>query len=393
LTAVKFRESLDKQDRRDLAQSVFARDRDGRLLPAMLQIRNVTLARADDDANAAARALADLPQAQQHEIDELIEADENGISEEDHPLLVTSISMTQTEFDLLSEFLRVYDQARSHFVFEICDPSVKRFLNAQKIRFEEEDNARMPWAEYKTTLLDRMQNSSTIDGLLSYVIKPRENNCSIGLWVSERVAERRLLNEDGIDMSEETWLELTLAFITNEEKQTLQVPARNRRAEIVGGYGVQQLQQSLTRFDPSTFKLFRQANCKDPVALRVIEIDPLFNEEKKKAPSAPAGQKKEAHVAVKTPAKNVLLLIKNGAPDTAVYDAFLPGSLRRRVWDAIASPKCPRCSGDHLRIACVKPRQAWEDDFEKDDFFTKKFVKTNKPDRSEKEAGSRANNC
>ncbi len=94
-------------------------------------------------------------------------------------------------------------------------------------------------------------------------------------------------------MSEETWLELTLSFITNEEKQTLQVPARDRRAEMVGGYGVQQLQQSLTRFDPSTFKLFRQANCRDPVALRVIEIDRLFSLEKKKTSSTPAGQKKE----------------------------------------------------------------------------------------------------
>ena len=156
------------------------------------------------------------------------------MTKEDRPLLVTCVGMTQTEFDLLSEFLRVFDQARSHFVFEICEPSVKRFLNAQRIRFEEEEDARMPWSEYKTTLLDRMQNSSTIDGLLSYVIKPRENNCPIGLWISERVAERKLLNEDGIDMSEETWLELTLSFITNEEKQTLQVPARDRRAEMDG---------------------------------------------------------------------------------------------------------------------------------------------------------------
>jgi hypothetical protein len=118
----------------------------------------------------------------------------------------------------------------------------------------------------------------------------------------------------------------------------------------------------------------------------VIEIDRLFNAEKKKAPSAPAGQKKESHVAVKTPAKNAPLPTKNGAPDTAVYDAFLPGSLRRRVWDAIAAAKCPRCSGDHLRIACVKPRQAWEDDFEKDDFFTKKFVKTKKSEQQRKQA-------
>jgi hypothetical protein len=233
---VKFRESLDKQDRRDLAQSVFARDRDGRLIEAMRRVRNVTLARDDDDDEAAAHALANLPQAQQHEIQEVI--DEGVVvTEEDRPLLITCVGMTQTEFDLLFEFLRVYDQARSHFIFEICEPSVKRFLNAHRIRFEEEEDARMPWGEYKTTLLDRMQNSSTIDGLLHYVIKPRENNCPIGLWVSERVAERKLLNEDGIDMSEETWLELTLAFITNEEKKTLQVPARDRRAEMDGGYG------------------------------------------------------------------------------------------------------------------------------------------------------------
>jgi hypothetical protein len=37
------------------------------------------------------------------------------------------MSMTQTEFDLLSELLRVFDQARSHVIFEICEPSVKRF--------------------------------------------------------------------------------------------------------------------------------------------------------------------------------------------------------------------------------------------------------------------------
>jgi hypothetical protein len=56
-----------------------------------------------------------------------------------------------------------------------------------------------------------MQNSSTIDGLLSYVVKPCENNCPIGLWVAERVAERKLLNEDGIDMSEDTCSDVSLA--------------------------------------------------------------------------------------------------------------------------------------------------------------------------------------
>jgi hypothetical protein len=286
--------------------------------------------------------------------------------------------MTQTEFDLLSELLRVFDQARSHFIFEVCEPSVRRFLNAMRIHHEEENDVRMPWAEYKRLILDRMQNSSTIDGLLSYVIKPRENNCPIGLWVAERVAERKLLNEDGIDMSEDTWLELTLSFVTNEEKQTLQIPARDRRPEMAGGYGVPQLQRALAQFDPSTFKPFRQANCKDPVALRVIEIDRLCFTEKKKA-LAPHPAKKEVFLAEKPAKKPVPLPVKDGAPDQTIYNGFPAGSLRRRVWDAIVATKCPRCQGDHLRVSCPKPRQAWEDDFEKDDFFTKSYVKPKKP--------------
>ncbi len=115
----------------------------------MRRVRNVTLARDDDDEEAATHARANLPQAQQHEIQEVI--DEGAIAtEEDRPLLVTSVGMTQTEFDLLSEFLRVYDHARSHFIFEICEPGVKRFLNAHRIRFEEEEDARM---------LERIQNN------------------------------------------------------------------------------------------------------------------------------------------------------------------------------------------------------------------------------------------
>jgi hypothetical protein len=72
----------------------------------------------------------------------------------------------------------------------------------------------MPFFLYKITLtlLDLMQNSLVLDGPISYVLKPRENTLS--LWITERVTERKLLNEDGIDMSDDTWLELILAFAT-----------------------------------------------------------------------------------------------------------------------------------------------------------------------------------
>jgi hypothetical protein len=110
---------------------------------------------------------------------------------------MTGTEMTRTEFDLLLTLVRVFDHAHSHFVFEICEPSTKRFLNALRIRHEEGGD-RMGWLLYKTALLERMQKSSTIDGLISFILKPRDNNCPISLWVAERIAERRLLNDDGI---------------------------------------------------------------------------------------------------------------------------------------------------------------------------------------------------
>jgi hypothetical protein len=101
--------------------------------------------------------------------------------------------------------------------------------------------------------------------------------------------------------------------------------------------------------------------------------------EKKKAPASLLA-KKEAHPIGKPPEKRPASLpTKDGAPDQAIYDKFAVGSLRRRVWDAITASKCPRCNGDHLRNACPKPRQVWEDDFERSNFFTKPYTKSDKP--------------
>jgi len=53
LTSVKHRQSLDKQDKRDVAQSVFAQDRDGRLAAHIATMRATTIEREEDDqANA-----------------------------------------------------------------------------------------------------------------------------------------------------------------------------------------------------------------------------------------------------------------------------------------------------------------------------------------------------
>jgi hypothetical protein len=174
LTAVKFRESLDKQDKRDVAQSVFAQDRDARLSPHMVFLRAQTLEHEGDDEQQAEQVAANLAAFRLGLIEDLIESPDHNVLEADRAVLMTGVEMTRTEFDLLLTLTRVYDHARSHFVFEICEPATKRFLNALRIRHEE-GGERMPWACYKSSLLERMQNSSTIDGLISFILKPRDN--------------------------------------------------------------------------------------------------------------------------------------------------------------------------------------------------------------------------
>ena len=176
LTAVKHRESLDKQDKRDVAQSVFAQDRNGRLAEHMVFLRAQTLENDGDDEELAEQVAQNLAAFRSALIDDLVTAEDNDVTELDRAVLMTGVDMTRTEFDLLRTLTRVYDHARSHFVFEICEPSTKRYLNALRIR-EEEGGDRMPWSRYKSALLERMQNSSTIDGLISFILKPRDNGC------------------------------------------------------------------------------------------------------------------------------------------------------------------------------------------------------------------------
>ncbi len=345
---MKHRGSLVKQNKRDVAQAIFARDRNGRLIPFAREIRHLDFA-PDRDADAEAFAQENLVLLRLNALVELIANGDNDLVEADRPALNTCLEMTQTEFALFETLVGVFDHARSHFVSEICEPSVKRLLNAIRIRVEENED-RMPYSLYKSTLLDRMQNSSVIDGLISYILKPRENNCILSLWVAERVAERKLLKEDGIEMDEDTWLELILSFVTTEEKQTLRVPARAERAEFNNnaGHGVPELQRALAACDPNNFKRFRQTNCFDPVALRVIALEKLVQ-----PTSATAKTKKPAQLEVnllhkpdatssgaKTD-KAAPLPLKAGQPDKDIYAKFPEKSLRHshRLWNAIVTEK------------------------------------------------------
>ncbi len=120
-----------------MAQSVFAQDRDGRLSEHMVFLRAQTLEQEDDDQVMAEQVAQNLAAFRFALIDDLVALDENDVSETDRALLMTGTEMTRTEFNLLLTLIRVFDHARSHFIFEICEPSTKRFLNALRIRYEE----------------------------------------------------------------------------------------------------------------------------------------------------------------------------------------------------------------------------------------------------------------
>jgi hypothetical protein len=80
--------------------------------------------------------------------------------------------------------------------------------------------------------------------------------------------------------------------------------------------------------------------------------------------------------------KSVPLPLKEGQPDREIYSKFPEKSLRHRLWNAIVDKKSVRCNGEHLRAACQKPRQPWEDDFESRTFGLRKPLLPRKDESS-----------
>jgi hypothetical protein len=116
------------------------------------------------------------------------------------------------------------------------------------------------------------------------------------------------------------------------------------------------------------------------VAVRVIALDKLVQPgtatPKIRKPPLEVNvlQKPDAASSGGKTDKAAPLPLKAGQPDKEVYAKFPEKSFRRRLWDAIVTKRCARCNGDHLRSACPKDRQPWEDDFERPDFWTKKAL-------------------
>ncbi len=89
LTSVKHRQSLDKQDKRDVAQSVFAQDRDQRLLSHMIFVRGQALENEQDDAETAEQVAGHLAAFRLSLIDTLVDDEENDVSERDRAVIMT----------------------------------------------------------------------------------------------------------------------------------------------------------------------------------------------------------------------------------------------------------------------------------------------------------------
>jgi hypothetical protein len=82
--------------------------------------------------------------------------------------------MNNTEIQIYFKMVEVYDLAQSHFLFEIVDPQVKRFLNAERLKAEAlAPPLILSYNQYKGLLLARTQNSELTQDLLNYILKPR----------------------------------------------------------------------------------------------------------------------------------------------------------------------------------------------------------------------------
>ena len=96
--AIKTRECLDKQDRRDIAVSTFAMSRNKDLLPIALELRDLDLTRPEDDT-AALRAIArdNTRLLQAGAIVDAMQNPNSPIVEADHAALLSLCDMEQTE--------------------------------------------------------------------------------------------------------------------------------------------------------------------------------------------------------------------------------------------------------------------------------------------------------
>ena len=363
-----------------------------------MDLRTLDLERPEDNtAELRAEAARNTRLLQIGRIDEMVEDPASFVTETDRAALLSICSMNATELQIYLKMVEVYDLARSHFLFDIVEPQIKRFLNAERLKAEA---LALPliltYNQYKALLLARTQNSELTQDLLTYILKPREEGCPVYLWVAERTSESNLLTANGLAMSNQAWLAYTIAFITADERLVLQVPSLQERSNYDGGRGYEltDLEDSISQMDVTTLKPFRQSACTDPVAVQILKLNRGVAVEGSSSNSRPPNNRsryptrKESYSAEFTPNKGkgkkvnyppkgnrtvpdtakldqvANLPHKDGKLDMEQYSKYKDGGLRQKLHDAIRARKCIRCmASGHLRSACPEPPKSWEADF------------------------------
>ncbi len=217
---ISVREHLDERDKKDLVRSVFSMDRDGAFWEAVEALRGISFEREGNDEEAKNNS-EDLLLRQARELMIKDFDVDSPVTQKDIVVLNNYVLMTNAELDFLETYVRVSDKARCYFLSEMCSEPVQRYLNAARIEHKTQNGEEPSWKEVKACLMDRLKDTSVADGLLSYLLRPREEWLASHLWVAERMTEKRWLTADGVRMDSATWLAFTLAFITNEERQVL----------------------------------------------------------------------------------------------------------------------------------------------------------------------------
>ena len=89
---MKLRESLDKQDKRDVAQAVFAQDRNGRLIDLIDELRSLTLNHEGDDADDLIRNAENLSLARSALMEQWVLDEEHIFTEKDRPAVTMGVN-------------------------------------------------------------------------------------------------------------------------------------------------------------------------------------------------------------------------------------------------------------------------------------------------------------
>jgi hypothetical protein len=112
------------------------------ILPAALELKTLDLAQEVDDT-AALRAVAreNTRILQIAAFEEVINDEDSPLVEADRAAVLSLCGMNPTELQIHTQIMEVYDRAKSHFLFDIVEVQVKRFLNADRLKAEAEQPA------------------------------------------------------------------------------------------------------------------------------------------------------------------------------------------------------------------------------------------------------------